>query len=48
MGFATITAILTLACNALMTNAQAYTCDCDGLNQPKWDDCKGRSDNIVS
>lgn len=40
MGLTTVTTIAILAFNALMANAQAYTCECDGLNQPNWDDCK--------
>ena len=40
MGLITVTAVAVLALNALMANAQAYTCECDGLNQPDWDDCK--------
>ena len=40
MGFTTVTKFAVLAFNALKANAQAYTCECDGLNQPNWDDCK--------
>jgi hypothetical protein len=46
MGLTTITAIAILAFNALMINAQAFTCECDGLDLPDWDDCK-RSDGSV-
>ncbi|GAB7332999.1 hypothetical protein MBLNU13_g04695t1 [Cladosporium sp. NU13] len=39
MGFTTVTTIAILAFNALMAIAQVYTCECDGLDLPNWDDC---------
>jgi hypothetical protein len=46
MGLSTITATAILALGALMTNAQVYTCECDGLDSPVWDDCKA-TDSFV-
>ena len=39
MGLTTITAVAILAFNALTTNAN-FSCECDGLDAPVWDDCK--------